>query len=153
LQGTGCYEGAAKALRHVKKRGLRQGLLADGQCFTVLQLQRAVIKQRDKYPLDQLLDADLHVLSFEQKARKPSERPFRHLLEQLEKEGIAPAQVLHVGSRIPQDIAPARKLGMRTALFAGDKGSLQATPEQLKDPAVRPDAMLTELLQIREIIP
>src|SRR5437870_12034944 len=35
LQGAACYPGAAQALAHVKKSGLVQGLLADGQCFTV----------------------------------------------------------------------------------------------------------------------
>jgi hypothetical protein len=42
---------------------------------------------------------------------------------------------------------------MRTALFAGDKASLQATPEQLKDPASRPDVLLTALDQILEVVP
>jgi hypothetical protein len=41
---------------------------------------------------------------------------------------------------------------MRTALFAGDRTSLQATAEQLKAPASRPDVMLTKLRQIAEII-
>ena len=38
---------------------------------------------------------------------------------------------------------PAKRLGMKTALFAGDKASLQATPEQFKEPASRPDVLLT----------
>ena len=66
--------------------------------------------------------------------------------------GIAPPQVLHVSSRWTLDLAPAKKLGMRTALFAGDKESLEATPEQLKDPTTRPDVMLTELGKIAEIV-
>jgi hypothetical protein len=41
---------------------------------------------------------------------------------------------------------------MRTALFAGDKGSLQATAEQLKEPLNRPDVLLTELDEIAEVI-
>src|SRR5207253_3641763 len=45
LQGTGCYPGAAEALRHVKGQGLVQGLLADGQCFTTVQLQRGLAAQ------------------------------------------------------------------------------------------------------------
>ena len=57
-----------------------------------------------------------------------------------------------IGSRLTQDIVPARRLGMKTALFAGDKASLQATAEQLKEPASRPDVMLTELGQIAEVV-
>ena len=59
---------------------------------------------------------------------------------------------MHIGSRIVQDIAPARKCGMRTALFAGDSESLSATTKQLKDPATRPDVLLTELAQVIELI-
>ena len=54
--------------------------------------------------------------------------------------------------RIVHDVVPARRLGMKTALFAGDKQSLQATPEQLKEPASRPDVLLTELSQIADVI-
>jgi hypothetical protein len=42
---------------------------------------------------------------------------------------------------------------MKTGLFAGDKASLQATPEQLRDPASRPDVLLSRLDQIAEIVP
>jgi hypothetical protein len=49
-------------------------------------------------------------------------------------------------------MAPARKLGMKTALFAGDKNSLQGKAEQLKQPATRPDVLLTELRQIEEVV-
>jgi FMN phosphatase YigB (HAD superfamily) len=91
-------------------------------------------------------------MSWEVGARKPSERLFKQCLIPLQSMGIAPAQVLHVGSRIVLDLIPAKKLGMRTALFAGDKESLQATPEQLKNQATRPDVLLTELSQIAEIV-
>jgi FMN phosphatase YigB (HAD superfamily) len=152
LQGTACYPGAAAALRHVRDSGLAQGLLADAQCFTEVQLQRGLEAQEEGASLDDWVDADLRALSWEVRGRKPSERLFRQALDRLAQRDIAPAQVLHVGSRIAQDIAPARKLGMRTALFAGDKASLQATPDQLKDPATRPDVLLTQLDQIVDVI-
>jgi putative hydrolase of the HAD superfamily len=60
--------------------------------------------------------------------------------------------VLHVGSRIAHDVVPARKLGLRTALYAGDKASLAATAEQLKDAGSRPDALVTELAQIVDVV-
>jgi hypothetical protein len=53
---------------------------------------------------------------------------------------------------VARDIVPAKRVGMRTGLFAGDKTSLAATPEQLKDAANRPDLMITELPQIAEIV-
>src|SRR5207253_10874559 len=98
--------------------------------------------------LEELIDPALQACSYELRARKPSERLYRHILSQLEQRGVAPGEVLHIGSRIAHDVVPARRLGMRTGLFAGDRGSLQATPEQLKDVARRPDVLLTELDQI-----
>ena len=152
LQGTACYPGAAAALRHVSAGGLLQGFVADGQCFTLTQLQRGLAQQDGAANLYGLVDPALCVFSYELRLRKPSERLFRQLLGTLGQRGIRPEQVLHVGSRIAQDIVPARRTGMRTALFAGDRASLQATKEQLKDPLSRPDVLLTSLDQVAEVV-
>src|SRR5579885_755850 len=137
LQGTACYPGAAAALRHVTGAGLVQGLLADGQCFTTVQLARGLAKQDESARPADLFDPDLCVLSCDLRARKPAEKLFRQALAALKERGIDPGEVLHVGSRVAQDIAPAKRLGMRTALFAGDRASLAATPEQLREPGNR----------------
>jgi FMN phosphatase YigB (HAD superfamily) len=152
LQGTRCYRGAAEALRYVHEAGLVQGLLADAQCFTATQLQRGLTAQDPDADLDAWIDPTLRILSYEVRGRKPSERMFRRALGALEGRGIPPDQVLHVGSRIPLDLAPAKRAGLRTALFAGDRDSLQATPEQLKEPAGRPDVLLTKLKQIADVV-
>jgi FMN phosphatase YigB (HAD superfamily) len=152
LQGTRCYGGAAEALRCVHEAGLVQGLLADAQCFTVTQLERGLAEQDPAADLDAWIDPDLRILSYEVRGRKPSERLFRRALAALEERGIGPDEVLHVGSRIPLDLAPAKRAGMKTALFAGDRASLQATPEQLREPAGRPDVLLTKLKQIADVV-
>jgi hypothetical protein len=152
LQGTACYPRATSALQAVADAGLVQGLCGDGQCFTPVQLQRGLDAEKGGMRLDAVIPPELQVISCEVKGKKPSERLFHQALEQLEKHDIGPAEVLHVGSRIEKDLAPAKKLGMKTALFAGDRTSLAATPEQLKDPATRPDALLTELGQIADVI-
>jgi FMN phosphatase YigB (HAD superfamily) len=151
LQGTACNDSAAAALRHVAAAGLSQGLLADAQCFTTVQLQRGLDRQHGER-LEDLLTNGLVILSCDVRARKPSDRLYKQALSAIGEKGIKPEEVLQVGSRIAQDVIPARRLGMRTALFAGDKVSLQATPEQLKEPASRPDVLLTELSQIAEVV-
>ncbi len=148
LQGTACYPGAADALADLAERGVTQGLAADGQCFTEVQLERGLQAQRPGPGLEEYLDPEVRVLSYAVRGRKPSERLFRQALEVLTARGMEPGEVLHVGSRIAQDIVPARRLGMKTALFAGDRASLQASAEQLKEPGSRPDVLLTELGQI-----
>src|SRR5262249_34536510 len=83
LQGTSCYAGAAAALRHVKESGLAQGLIANAQCFTAVQLQRGLTGQDAEARLDDLVEPGLRACSSEVRARKPSERLFRHLLTAL----------------------------------------------------------------------
>ncbi len=151
LQGTAAYEGAARALEHIQSCGIPQGLIADSQCFTLVQLQRGLAAQ-SAVRVDDVIDKNLRALSCEVGGRKPSDRLFKHLLQAAAQQGILPAQVLHIGSRIVEDIAPARRCGMRTALFAGDAESLSATTKQLKAPTTRPDVLLTDLAQVTELI-
>jgi FMN phosphatase YigB (HAD superfamily) len=152
IQGCGAYPGAAEALRAVSEFGKLQGLLADGQSFTPAQLLRALRQQDAGFELDAHMPSDLRILSAEKKARKPSDTIFRAAVEALAARGVRPADVLHVGSDLVRDLAPAKRLGMKTALFAGDKASLAADPEHLKDPQYRPDVMLTALPQIADVL-
>jgi FMN phosphatase YigB (HAD superfamily) len=153
LQGTDCYPGAADAMLRIASRGVRQGLLADAQSFTTLQLQRGLAARVPEIRLDDLLDDGLRLLSCEMRGRKPSERILRKVQNALKEQGLTPEEVLHVGNSVTRDLAPARRIGMRTALFAGDKDTLQATPEQLKDATTRPDVLITDLGQLAEVIP
>jgi FMN phosphatase YigB (HAD superfamily) len=152
IQGAGPYPGAADALSLLAERGVMQGLLADGQCFTAGQLQRCLRQQNPGIELDALIPSTWRVISAEKKLKKPSDVLFRNAAQAAGAKGIDPSEILHVGSNLARDIAPAKKFGFRTALFAGDKNSLSATPEQLKDAAFRPDVLLTELPQILEVI-
>jgi putative hydrolase of the HAD superfamily len=126
--------------------------LADGQCFTPAQLQRCLRRQDPDFDLDATVPVAMRVISGEKRAKKPSDTLFKAAAQAAAAKGISPGEVLHVGSNLLRDIAPAKKAGFRTALFAGDRNSLSATPEQMKDPATRPDVLLTELPQILEVI-
>ncbi len=152
LQGTGCYDQVANAITGVAERGIVQGLLTDGQCFTAVQLSRALAKQNAASTLDVLMPTTHRFLSNEKRARKPSDTLFSAAIETLGARGIEPEEILHVGSSLPRDIGPAKKWGMKTALFAGDRASLVATGDQLKDPQFRPDALLTDLEQVAELL-
>ena len=50
------------------------------------------------------------------------------------------------------DLMVAKQLGMRTALFAGDKASLSAAAKHLKDEGTRPDLLLLDLGQLAEVV-
>ncbi|VTS04720.1 HAD family hydrolase [Tuwongella immobilis] len=151
LQGTGCYPGAYEVTQQLAEQGIMQGFLSDGQCFTPAQLYRGMLMEAPDAEWTAFRPG-LQFLSCEVKARKPSATLLESALRGLEKQGIEPFEVLHVGSSITRDIAPAKKLGMTTALFAGDRASLAATADQLKDAATRPDLLITELPQLAQIV-
>ncbi|MHC4986693.1 MAG: HAD family hydrolase, partial [Planctomycetota bacterium] len=67
-------------------------------------------------------------------------------------DGIEPGQALYVGNDVRNDIAPARSLGMRTALFAGDARSLRLRADDPDCGGAQPDAVVTALPQILELL-
>jgi FMN phosphatase YigB (HAD superfamily) len=152
IQGTAAYPGAVLALRQVKSLGLVQGIIANTQCFTLVQLERALLKQDAGARLDDLIDPGIRACSHELRARQPSEKLFRSGLQALAKGGISPHEVLHIGSHVSLDVIPARRIGMRTALFARDKSSEESANEEPKGMTGRPDVVMTDLLQLSEVI-
>jgi FMN phosphatase YigB (HAD superfamily) len=147
LQGAAATPQAVTALKHVKKAGLAQGLIGDGQCFTLVQLTRALAN-----PVASVFSRNSAFLSCDYGVRQPAASLFESCLARLAKAGIAPEEILHIAPRLKEELAPAKKLGMRTALYAGDAASLAATAAEVKDPELRPDRILTDLAQVRQII-
>ncbi|MCK9275321.1 MAG: HAD family hydrolase [Syntrophales bacterium] len=91
---------------------------------------------------------DLLFFSFEMGYGKPSVRPFAEAARTLEVEGIKRYEVLYVGNDMLKDIAPARKTGFKTALFAGDARSLNMRSGELGNETFHPDLIITDLSQI-----
>jgi FMN phosphatase YigB (HAD superfamily) len=152
LQGLEAEEGALQSVRSLFQAGIRVGLVADAQRFTRVQMLRAFRQQGTLRSLEELFDPALATLSYREGIRKPSRSLYQHALERFRRIGIAASQVLMVGTRIADDLAIAKEAGMRTALFAADRTSLVATREELADPQVQPDRLLTSLTQLREIV-
>lgn len=152
LQGIEASLGARETMVAIGESPIQQTLLADAQPFTLVQLLRALGKQGTLPPLGEFLDVDGMALSCQIGLRKPSPSLYRACLDQLADDGIEPHEVLHVGSRLKDDLAVARRLGMKTALFAGDKSSFEASKEDVRDPDLKPDRLLTELSQIPSVL-
>ncbi len=152
LQGLEAEEGALASLTGLFQAGMRVGLVADAQRFTLVQMLRAFRQQGTLRSLDELFDPALVTLSYREGVRKPSRSLYEHAVERYRRMGIAASQVLAVGTRIREDLAIAKEVGMRTALLAADRTSLAAEKEDLADPELRPDRLLTSLTQLREIV-
>jgi putative hydrolase of the HAD superfamily len=91
-------------LEALRDRGLKTGLISNG--FDPPDLVRAELA---RLGVAQLLD--VIVMSGDVGARKPDPAIFRYALEQL---GVAPEHALMVGDSVPNDIAGAKAIGMKT---------------------------------------
>lgn len=152
LQGVAEMDKAAFVVKAVAEAGIVQGLLSDGQSFTLTQLLRAFQATTKLPPLGRLFAAGCVVLSFDVGVRKPSRTLFSAAAEGFAQHGLDPSEVLYVSSRWPDDLTVAKQTGFRTALFAGDKNSLRASAEELLTSDLRPDRLLTELTQVRNLL-
>lgn len=150
LQGCEAAPEAKDAILECHELGLLQGLAGDGQAFTLSHANRLLDPGR-KTILSQCLASGCTSFSYEVGARAPNSRVYERCLEVLREFGVQSDQILVVSSRLVEDLAPAKQLGLWTALYAGNKYSLRATSQQVRDPELKPDRILTRLGQIRQI--
>jgi FMN phosphatase YigB (HAD superfamily) len=152
LQGTAAAPGALSTLTAIADAGLRQAALANGQCFTLVQLTHALREQGGIHDVSSYLSESLNTWSYEWGIRKPSVSLYAQSILRFRELGIEPDQILHVGTRVQDDLAVAKSCGFKTALYAAEKNSLQVTPEDLKNPDTRPDRLISDLSQLRDIL-
>lgn len=152
LQGVGAQQDAADTIQWIKDHHYWQGLLADGQCFTGLQLRRCIEQQNPQCQVDYCIPSSHRVLSHAMRGKKPSERLFKEMIARLRANGIEPEQTLHISNDLPNDLAPARRLGFQTCLYTGDSKSLKVSPELVADRHLRPVVMVTHLSQVIEML-
>ncbi|MCP4504918.1 MAG: HAD hydrolase-like protein [Fuerstiella sp.] len=152
LQAMEARAGSARAMTDLAEVGIMQGILADGQSFTFVQLVRALMKQGLVMPIPEIIRTEATLYSYQMAIRKPSESLFQQAVEQLEAIGVSPEQTLHVSCRLPTDLVPAKAAGMKTALLVSEKTGLEAPPDLIKDPLTRPDRLLTDITQITSVV-
>jgi FMN phosphatase YigB (HAD superfamily) len=132
--------------------GLTQGLLSDGQSFTLIQALRSLAMQDDLPPVYELFRPQTLVLSYDVGVRKPSKTLFAEAVQQLRSVGIQAQETLHISCRLSTDLVPARAAGMKTALLVAEKSGLEVSADVLKAPETRPDRLLTDLSQLRSVL-
>jgi FMN phosphatase YigB (HAD superfamily) len=152
LQGVTATEGAPGILDRIRQAGLKQGLIDDAQKFTFALLQHDLQKVDPNLSLGALINSDLVTMSYRFSIRKPSPSLYAVAAEQYRNAGIEPAHVLYVSHRLHDDLAMAKKAGFKTALYAGDEKVCQVTGDDLRNPDIKPDRLLTELGQVAEIV-
>lgn len=151
-QGVGCFPGLLTTARGLAKAGILQGIHANGQCATPVQLYRELLLQGKLVSPFELFDPTLYLWSFEMGFRKESERGFQALLKALGDKGLQAENVLYVGSDVQRDIVPAKRRGFRTALLLADRASAKAVPEELKDDKTKPNILITAFDQLLQVV-
>ena len=153
LQATEARAGSVRSITELNSNGIRQGILADGQSFTMVQLIKALVHQGLTVPVYDIIGPGQTLFSCQIGIKKPSRSLFEYGAQQMGEAGIAPEEILHVSCRLGTDLVPAKKAGMKTALLASEKTGLEAPANLIKDPQTRPDRLLTDITQITSVVP
>ena len=84
--------------------------------------------------------------------KTPSRSLYHQISAQWADRMIEPSEILYVSSRLKKNLAPAKAIGMKTAVLVCEKNGLEATANLLKDPQTRPDRLLTDVTQITSVV-
>jgi putative hydrolase of the HAD superfamily len=102
--------------------------------------------------LKELFDSRLMFFSYCLGVAKPNPRAFELARLRLKNMGIPPDRVLYVGNDLHSDMTPARKVGFKCVLYAGDKESLMLRRDHSDCSGFKPDAIIKSLPQLLSII-
>ncbi|MDX1641329.1 MAG: HAD family hydrolase [Balneolaceae bacterium] len=141
---------AVSTLKHFKNKGFTQGIISNSQFYTPIVLEALTEHSLDDLGFENKL---LH-WSFEENLKKPGLKFYEDFLEKLENfdKNLSPSDVLYVGNDMLKDVYPAHKLGMKTALFAGDKRSLKWREDDERCKDILPDLVITSLSQLETCV-
>ena len=133
--------GLVDCLDQLRDRSMQLGLVTNAQFFTP-EIFPALLGRT----LEELgFHAGLQWYSYRYGRAKPDLWLFEQARAGLSRSGVAASEVLYVGNDVLNDVCPARRVGFRTALFAGDTRSFRP---RLGDPRVAhvvPDLVITDL--------
>ena len=136
--------GSGRAIRAIHASGKKLGIVSNAQFYTL-----PVIEGLFGASLEGMgFDPELQVFSYREREGKPSRRLYECLAERADRMGLAPAAIFYLGNDITKDVLPARELGFRTGLFAGDARSLRLGGLSGDEATATADAVITDLAQL-----
>lgn len=138
--------GLESVLEGIRAVDLTLGVVSNAQVFTPCLFPALTGKTIDDFGFQ----PSHCVWSWTLKEAKPSLRLYELLLDKLK--GFSPEDILYVGNDMLNDIMPASRVGMKTALFAGDRRSLRMREGDARVTGIRPDLVITRLSQLLECL-
>lgn len=133
-----------KTLSVCKKSKVLMGIISNAQFFTPYLFNWFL----DSSPEDLGFRSDLIFYSYQSGHAKPSPFMFEAAVKNLRNINISAYSVLYIGNDMLNDIYPAKMVGFKTALFAGDARSLRLRENHLKCQNLSADLVITDLIQI-----
>ena len=134
---------ALDVLTTLRKRGLRHGIISNGQFYTPIELSDLLGDESCGAirAYESLFDARLVFFSFELGVAKPDPTAFQRAVGALTVDNIMPDDCVMIGNSLTNDVAPAHHMGFRTVLFS---------PEPVPESAIKPDLVIHNLGQLLE---
>ena len=141
--------GGLDTIRQIKEYGYILGIVSNAQFYTPLLFSAFF----DQSVEDTGFDPDCCIWSYKELEAKPSDALFPKAGRFLrERYNIGLEETVYVGNDMLNDVYCAKTAGCKTILFAGDKRSLRMRENDKRCLAIKPDAVITSLAQLPEII-
>ncbi len=142
--------GCREIINHCQNAGLRLGIVSNAQFYTPLMLEALL----GKTPEALGFEPELQIWSYLEKRAKPDPALYKKIARRLEsRHHIQRHETLFIGNDMLKDIWGAAQAGFKTVLFAGDRRSLRRRQDDSRCRNLKPDAVITSLLQVRELLP
>ena len=145
--------GMKELISELNDKNICLGILSNAQFYTPVIMNFFLTGKL--LPIDYIdyFEKDLTVLSYKYLRAKPDQYLFENIKTLIvEKYKTQPDQVVFVGNDMYKDILPAKRAGFYSVLFAGDKRSLRLREDNPDVKGVVPDAVITDLGQLRKIV-
>lgn len=137
---------ALDTISELRRRGFQVAVVSNAQFYTPVLLETLFDRSLED------LGIAPAIWSWEHGVAKPDPRLFRHLGERLPA-STSLDMTLYVGNDMLNDVATAHGAGAKTVLFAGDRRSLRLRHGDPRVAGIAPDATVTQLSQLLEIVP
>lgn len=145
--------GMKEILHYLQEQEIPIGIVSNAQFYTPIIMNYLLTGNLSyKQEIDGF-HPDLCIYSFKELRAKPDTALFDKLKPTLmNKYHIQPGECVFIGNDMLKDVYTAHQSGLQTALFAGDQRSLRLRTDDPKVKGIKPDYIITELLQIKEIV-
>jgi len=141
--------GFREILEFLNQQGLKLGIVSNAQFFTPQILEYFLGSQLEKFGIS----PENCFYSYQYRTAKPGLELYEKAAMALGNLGIDQSNCLYVGNDMLNDIYPASQVGMKTALFAGDRRSLRLRKDDDRTKTLQPDLILNDLRDLISCLP